>query len=185
MPRKRAEQAGASGSRHEVAGPFVDAVNAALPFSLTGVQRNALAEIGKDLAEPAPMHRRLQGDVGSGKTVIALAALLVAVQGGYQGAFMAPTEVLAEQHYLGSLRMLEGLTVPAEGSLLAARPVGVALSTNRHTPAVGPRLTAGPAPGPTGPGRGPPGPTPGTTRGPGPRPPAAGPCPTAMTWPGT
>ena len=49
------------------------------------------------------MHRLLQGDVGSGKTVVALAALLVAVQGGYQGAFMAPTEVLAEQHYLGSV----------------------------------------------------------------------------------
>ena len=61
---------------------------------------------------PAPMHRLLQGDVGSGKTVVALAALLVAVQGGYQGAFMAPTEVLAEQHYLGSLRLLEGLDGP-------------------------------------------------------------------------
>ena len=69
-----------------------------------------------------PMHRLLQGDVGSGKTVVALAALLVAVQGGYQGAFMAPTEVLAEQHYLGSVKMLEGLTVGAEGSLLGDRP---------------------------------------------------------------
>ncbi len=103
----------------------------ALPFALTGDQQRALAEIEHDLAGPAPMHRLLQGDVGSGKTVVALAALLVAVQGGYQGAFMAPTEVLAEQHYLGSLRMLDGLTVPAEGSLLGDRPVGVALLTNR------------------------------------------------------
>ena len=71
----------------------------------------------------APMHRLLQGDVGSGKTVVALAALLVAVQGGYQGAFMAPTEVLAEQHYLGSVKLLEGLTVGARG-LAARRPAG-------------------------------------------------------------
>ena len=89
------------------------------------------------------MHRLLQGDVGSGKTVVALAALLVAVQGGYQGAFMAPTEVLAEQHYLGSLRLLEGLSVPAEGSLLADRPVRVALLTNRTTAAERRRITAG------------------------------------------
>ena len=66
------------------------------------------------MAASAPMHRLLQGDVGSGKTVVALTALLVAVQGGYQGAFMAPTEVLAEQHHLTSLRLLDGLTVPAE-----------------------------------------------------------------------
>ena len=81
--------------------PLVAAFLAQLPFPLTGDQQRAIAEITRDLAGPAPMHRLLQGDVGSGKTVVALAALLVAVQGGYQGAFMAPTEVLAEQHYLG------------------------------------------------------------------------------------
>ena len=69
-----------------------------LPFPLTGAQRRVLDEIGADLARPLPMHRLLQGDVGAGKTVVAVATLLVAVQGGYQGAFMAPTEVLAEQH---------------------------------------------------------------------------------------
>jgi len=89
------------------------------------------------------MHRLLQGDVGSGKTVVALAALLIAVQGGYQGAFMAPTEVLAEQHYLGSLRLLEGLHVPADGSLLAERPVRVELLTNRTTAAERRRIAAG------------------------------------------
>ena len=68
----------------------------------------------RDIGGPAPMHRLLQGDVGSGKTVVALAALLVGVQGGYQGAFMAPTEVLAEQHYLASTALLDGLDVPAE-----------------------------------------------------------------------
>ena len=95
------------------------------------------------MAGAAPMHRLLQGDVGSGKTVVALAALLIAVQGGYQGAFMAPTEVLAEQHYLGSLRLLEGSTVPASGSLLAERPVRVALLTNRTTAAERRRISAG------------------------------------------
>ena len=70
----------------------------ALPFALTGAQRRAIDEIAADLAGPHPMHRLLQGDVGSGKTLVALTALLMAVQGGYQGAFMAPTEVLAEQH---------------------------------------------------------------------------------------
>src|SRR6185295_13836352 len=91
---------------------------------------------------PAPMHRLLQGDVGSGKTVVALAALLVGVQGGYQGALMAPTEVLAEQHYLASLALLEGLTVSATGSLLAERPVRVELLTNRTTAAERRRLGA-------------------------------------------
>ena len=81
--------------------PLVGAFIANLPFALTGDQQRTIAEITHDMASPAPMHRLLQGDVGSGKTVVALAALLVGVQGGYQGAFMAPTEVLAEQHYLG------------------------------------------------------------------------------------
>ena len=72
-----------------------------LPFPLTGAQERAIDEIDADLAGPHPMHRLLQGDVGSGKTVVAVSALLVAVQGGHQGALMAPTEVLAEQHHLG------------------------------------------------------------------------------------
>ena len=143
VARKRAFEAEESGIRHRVDGPLVDAFVGGLPFVLTGAQQRALDEIMHDLAGPAPMHRLLQGDVGSGKTVVALAALLVAVQGGYQGAFMAPTEVLAEQHYLGSLRLLEGLSVPAEGTLLADRPVRVALLTNRTTAAERRRITAG------------------------------------------
>ena len=143
VARKRAFEAEESGIRHRVDGPLVDAFVAGLPFTLTGDQQRALAEILHDLAGPAPMHRLLQGDVGSGKTVVALAALLVAVQGGYQGAFMAPTEVLAEQHFLGSLQLLDGLTVPAVGSLLADRPVGVALLTNRTTAAERRRIAAG------------------------------------------
>jgi ATP-dependent DNA helicase RecG len=70
-----------------------------LPFPLTGAQQRVLAEIRVDLARPQPMARLVQGDVGSGKTVVALAALLTAIEAGCQGALMAPTEVLAEQHY--------------------------------------------------------------------------------------
>ena len=72
---------------------------ALLPFPLTGAQQRVLAEIHQDLAQPQPMARLLQGDVGSGKTVVALAALLTAIEAGCQGALMAPTEVLAEQHH--------------------------------------------------------------------------------------
>ena len=71
-----------------------------LPFELTPDQRSAVEEIGRDLAETRPMQRLLQGDVGSGKTVVALYALLRAVENGHQGALMAPTETLAEQHFL-------------------------------------------------------------------------------------
>tara|TARA_Y100001968_G_scaffold302192_1_gene315306 strand:- start:470 stop:3010 length:2541 start_codon:yes stop_codon:yes gene_type:complete len=70
-----------------------------LPFSLTGAQKRVLKEIESDIAKAEPMSRLLQGDVGSGKTVIAISALLTAVQSGWQGAFMAPTEVLALQHF--------------------------------------------------------------------------------------
>ncbi len=70
-----------------------------LPFQLTGAQERVLAEIRADMARPQPMARLLQGDVGSGKTLVALAALLIAVEAGCQGALMAPTEVLAEQHH--------------------------------------------------------------------------------------
>jgi ATP-dependent DNA helicase RecG len=70
-----------------------------LPFALTGAQERVLAEIRADLARPQPMARLVQGDVGSGKTVVALASLLTAIEAGCQGALMAPTEVLAEQHY--------------------------------------------------------------------------------------
>ncbi len=70
-----------------------------LPFELTGAQRRVYQEIARDLARPQAMNRLVQGDVGSGKTVVALMALLAAVENGYQGALMAPTEILAEQHF--------------------------------------------------------------------------------------
>ncbi|HXY91347.1 MAG TPA: DEAD/DEAH box helicase, partial [Acidimicrobiia bacterium] len=141
VKRKRALAAEAHGIRHIVDGPIVQQFHASLPFDLTADQRRAIEEIAVDLAAPAPMHRLLQGEVGSGKTVVALTALLTAVQGGYQGAFMAPTEVLAEQHELTMRALLEDLVVPAHGTLLGERPVRVELLTNR-TPAAARRRIA-------------------------------------------
>lgn len=83
----------------------------ALPFSLTGGQRRAVGEIARDLAADRPMQRLLQGDVGSGKTVAAALAALVAIDGGWQTALMAPTEILAEQHFMNFARWFEPLGV--------------------------------------------------------------------------
>src|SRR5205085_4034498 len=78
-----------------------------LPFRLTEGQRSALKEIVEDMQRPHPMNRLLQGDVGAGKTIVALLAALVAMENGLQVAFMAPTEILAEQHYLNIARLLQ------------------------------------------------------------------------------
>ncbi len=131
--RRRAFEHNARALRHEVSpreitgavtGTLVARFLAGLPFDLTVAQRRALAVIVADLAGPFPMHRLLQGDVGSGKTVVALAALLGAVQSGHQGALMVPTEVLAEQHAAAVREMLGGLDVPVE--LLTSRVKGKA-----------------------------------------------------------
>ena len=82
-----------------------------LPFGLTGAQARAMAEIGADLAQPHPMHRLLQGDVGAGKTIVAALAACQAISAGWQAAFMAPTEILAEQHFLKLSGWLEPLGV--------------------------------------------------------------------------
>src|SRR6185295_17837623 len=97
-----------------------------LPFRLTGAQKRALGEIAGDLRAPTPMLRLLQGDVGSGKTIVATLALLLALTSGLQGAFMAPTELLAEQHYAGLARLLGrrykvGLLTGSSGNLAASR----------------------------------------------------------------
>ncbi len=85
-----------------------------LPFRLTGAQQRVLAEIRADMARPQPMARLVQGDVGSGKTVVALASLLASIEAGCQGALMAPTEVLAEQHYNKLVEWLNPLQVSVE-----------------------------------------------------------------------
>ncbi len=131
--RKRALERDAKALRHDVGGKLTSRLYDALPYELTAAQRRAIAEIEVDLAGPHPMHRLLQGDVGSGKTLVAVSAMLTAVQGGHQGALMAPTEVLAEQHATGVRRMLEGVTVPDPGNLFGDRPLRVELLTNRIT----------------------------------------------------
>lgn len=98
---------------------------ASLPFEMTGAQQRALREILDDIAQPSAMSRLLQGDVGAGKTVVAAAALLNAVANGFQGALMAPTEILAEQH----ARSLEKLLNPETPLLADGRPIRVALLT--------------------------------------------------------
>jgi ATP-dependent DNA helicase RecG len=95
-----------------------------LPFGLTGAQQRAIAEIEGDLAQQAPMLRLLQGDVGSGKTVVALEAMLIAVEAGAQAALLAPTEILARQHHATLTRMAAG--TGAEIALLTGRDKGKA-----------------------------------------------------------
>jgi ATP-dependent DNA helicase RecG len=84
-----------------------EAIREVLPFHPTTAQKRALAEIVTDMRAPSPMRRLLQGDVGSGKTIVAFQAMLVAMENGYQAALMAPTEILATQHYLAARKLLE------------------------------------------------------------------------------
>ncbi len=120
-------------------GPLRAPFLASLPFPLTAAQRRALDEIERDIRGPNPMLRLLQGDVGSGKTIIAFAAMLAAVTSGYQAALMAPTEILAEQHYRslarilggGELSALDGVFTPA----WLGRPLRVLLVTGSLTAA--------------------------------------------------
>ena len=86
------------------------ALREVLPFHPTAAQKRALGEIVDDMKQPSPMRRLLQGDVGSGKTIVALQAMLIAIENGYQAALMAPTEILATQHYLGARKLLERAT---------------------------------------------------------------------------
>jgi ATP-dependent DNA helicase RecG len=90
---------------------LIEKLKLALPFKLTGAQERALKEVVNDLAKPHPMHRLVQGDVGSGKTLVAIAASLVAVENGFQAAIMVPTEILAEQHYQNAKKFLEPLGI--------------------------------------------------------------------------
>jgi ATP-dependent DNA helicase RecG len=109
--RKRRLEREARGIAHAAGEGLVRRFLDSLPFRPTAAQRRAIQEIARDMAEPRPMHRLLQGEVGSGKTVVAVAAALVAAASGSQAAFMAPTEVLAEQHLLTIRRLLEPLGV--------------------------------------------------------------------------
>ncbi|MGZ5042590.1 MAG: ATP-dependent DNA helicase RecG, partial [Usitatibacter sp.] len=104
---RRAKTAPALPDAHTLTNALVKS----LPFPLTRAQKNAQAAISRDLAQPHPMRRLLQGDVGSGKTLVAALAALQAIENGWQAALMAPTEILAEQHYLKLSHWLEPLGV--------------------------------------------------------------------------
>jgi len=111
------------------------ALKQVLPFHPTTAQKQSLAEIVGDMRQPMPMRRLLQGDVGSGKTIVAIEAALIAIENGYQAALMAPTEILATQHYLSARRLLSNVRSPSTG-----KPYGIALLTGsldddrkRHT----------------------------------------------------
>ena len=131
--RKRAFELDNTGIRHIIDGKLQQRFISAIPFALTGAQNRVRTEINQDLAAPHPMHRLLQGDVGSGKTVVAVSAMLASVQGGHQAALMAPTEVLAEQHFAGVRKLLEGLLVPDANNLFGDRQLRVELLTSRIT----------------------------------------------------
>jgi len=108
---KRAETVARPGEPHCGSGELMEKLLGGLPFPLTGAQKRTIGEIRGDMAAAHPMNRMLHGDVGSGKTLVALSAMLLAVEAGYQAALMAPTQILAEQHYLNFRRLLEPLGV--------------------------------------------------------------------------
>src|SRR5437588_6563217 len=107
----RAENCARVGCRHQSRGLLAEQFIAALPFAFTNAQQRVFNEVKRDLQVATPMNRLLQGDVGSGKTVVAIAAMLLAVESGSQAALMAPTQILAEQHYAVLCRWLEPLGV--------------------------------------------------------------------------
>ncbi len=112
LQARRAEWRRLSGVARIPEGELLDRLLQTLPFSLTASQTEVIAEIRRDLAAPQRMNRLLQGDVGSGKTLVALAAMLMAVEAGWQAALMAPTQILAEQHYLNFKKLFEPLNIP-------------------------------------------------------------------------
>ena len=108
---RRAESSIRVGESHCGNGVLLEKFLKVLPFELTGAQSKVIGEVRRDLAAGHPMNRLLQGDVGSGKTVVAIAAILFAVEAGFQAALMAPTQILAEQHYAVLRRWLEPLDI--------------------------------------------------------------------------
>lgn len=116
---KRIEARKERGIQFELTDRVREKIKAMLPFKPTGAQKRVLGEIAQDMASPYPMHRLLQGDVGSGKTLVAAEAAIIAMENGYQAVLLAPTEILAQQHYFTIRRLFEKigyLTVPLTGS---------------------------------------------------------------------
>ncbi|MGH2405498.1 MAG: ATP-dependent DNA helicase RecG [bacterium] len=144
LQQRRAAQAAPRGAAYGPPGGLLERFLDSLPFPLTGAQRRVMAEITADLRRPVPMNRLLHGDVGSGKTIVAAGALVACVDGGYQGALMAPTEILAGQHQmtlqpvLGPLgievHLLAGSTEASarDAALVALRRGGAAVVVGTH-----------------------------------------------------
>jgi ATP-dependent DNA helicase RecG len=133
--QKRRIERETRGLAHDRGDELVERFLTSLPFSPTGAQRRSIEEIASDMALTRPMHRLLQGEVGSGKTVVAVAAALKAAGSGSQTAFMAPTEVLAEQHFLTVRKLLEPLAdvAPGDPGRLFGEGFGVELLTSAVT----------------------------------------------------
>ena len=142
LSRKQQQDADAGGVAIQAEAPVLRRFLESLPFELTAAQKRCIGEIRKDLERGTPaMNRLLQGEVGSGKTVVALTALLMAAAAGHQGALMAPTEVLAEQHFQTAKRLLGGVARPViEENRICAyldplpQPVSVGLITGSVKP---------------------------------------------------
>ena len=149
LSRKRRQAQDAGGIRIQAETQTLNGFLDSLPFDPTDAQRRCISEIKKDLERGSPpMNRLLQGEVGSGKTVVALAALLMAAAAGYQAALMVPTEVLAEQHFQTVARLLSGLASPVkEANQITvyldslSNPVSVGLITGSTKPALKRELT--------------------------------------------
>jgi ATP-dependent DNA helicase RecG len=103
------------GTEFETGSEVREALKQVLPFHPTAAQKRVLGEVVADMRRPQPMRRLLQGDVGSGKTIVAMQAALVAIENGYQAALMAPTEILATQHYLSARKLLADAVSPTTG----------------------------------------------------------------------
>ena len=114
LQRRQQEKEGEKAAFFTPQGKIIEQFNQLLPFKLTGAQQRVIAEILQDLQSSVPMNRLVQGDVGSGKTIVAVFAILAAIQSGYQAALMAPTEVLAEQHYRKIVGWFNLLHLPVE-----------------------------------------------------------------------
>ncbi|UFP93879.1 ATP-dependent DNA helicase RecG [Gloeobacter morelensis] len=124
LQRRHRQKRQSAGIAFRTRGELIEQFYQLLPFAFTGAQKRVVEEVLADLESPEPMNRLIQGDVGSGKTVVAVVAMLTALQSGYQTALMAPTEVLAEQHYQKLVHWLSQLHLPVElvtGSVRAAR----------------------------------------------------------------
>jgi ATP-dependent DNA helicase RecG len=112
---KRRRMRGREGTAFATNAKVREAIKQILPFHPTAAQKRVLGEIASDMRRPQPMRRLLQGDVGSGKTIVAMQAALVAIENGYQVALMAPTEILATQHYLSARKLLGEVLSPRTG----------------------------------------------------------------------